>query len=66
MSQADAGGWELVEGWKIRCVETPCLLGNSMSSTEVRVKGGGYVRQVWWLGLLMLVWEGIRGELPWF
>ena len=37
-----------------------------MSSTEVRVKGGGYVRQVWWLGHLMLVWEGIRGELPWF
>ena len=37
---SDAGvGWALVEGWKVRCVETPCGLGTSMSSTEVR-RGG--------------------------
>ena len=32
----DAGGWDLEEGWKVRCVETPCGLGTSMSSAEVR------------------------------
>ena len=31
--------WGLVEGWKVRCVETPCGLGTSMSSTKVRERG---------------------------
>jgi len=34
------GGWELVEGWKVRCVETPCGLGTSMSSAETGVVVG--------------------------
>ena len=36
IGSSDAGGWELVEGWKARCVETPCGLGTSMSSSKVR------------------------------
>ena len=65
IGSSDAGvGWKLVEGWKVRCVETPCALGTSMTSTEVR-SGGCYVRQELWLGHPMLAWGDIRGVPPW-